>query len=145
MIKSTFTLLFCLSTLVATAQSFASLTEGTASAYEYVSKQSVVASTYLFNAQASSPAVFTAAEELLAHLDYPELARENGREGRVVLRFVVDELGAVSQISVVRSLGFGCDEAAIAALEATPDWIPASMNGASVAVICYMPIDFRLR
>jgi TonB family protein len=59
--------------------------------------------------------------ELGATLEYPELAREYAIEGMVVIRLTLDSSGLIRNRKVVRSLGFGCDEAALAALaEPTP-------------------------
>lgn len=111
-----------------------------------VAEPSSSSTTSLLNAQATEAAVFYELEEYLSlQLEYPELAREQSREGRVVLRFIVDEQGEVEQISVVSALGMGCDEAAIEALSNMPKWQPATFKGQAISVVCYLPIDFRLR
>ncbi|GAB4248880.1 MAG: carboxypeptidase-like regulatory domain-containing protein [Saprospiraceae bacterium] len=65
-------------------------------------------------------------------LNYPEEARANGVKGDVVLRFVVGEDGKPSQITVVKSLGSGCDEEAIRLLQNGPKWEPAGSATVSI-------------
>lgn len=79
------------------------------------------------------------------HLNYPSLARENGKEGKVVISFVISKNGEVQQIEVERSLGFGCDEEAVRVIENMPQWTPATQNDKPVAVRMVLPIVFRLQ
>ncbi|HXO42515.1 MAG TPA: energy transducer TonB, partial [Thermoanaerobaculia bacterium] len=76
---------------------------------------------------------------------YPEDALRAGLEGLVVLEAIVDERGRVGHdIKVVRSLGHGCDEAAVAAVR---QWRfrPATRNGKPIKVRRIFPILFRLQ
>lgn len=57
-------------------------------------------------------------------LNYPEEARAQGVKGEVTLRFVINEAGKPTRISVVKSLGSGCDEEAIRLLQNGPKWQP---------------------
>jgi len=79
------------------------------------------------------------------HLNYPSLARENGKEGKVVISFIISRNGEVQQIEVERSLGFGCDEEAVRVIESMPLWTPATQNDKPVAVRMVLPIVFRLQ
>ncbi|MEL6142786.1 MAG: energy transducer TonB [Bacteroidota bacterium] len=78
-------------------------------------------------------------------LKYPQLAREYGIEGRVVIRCIISAKGKVTEAKVVKGIGFGCDEAAVTALEEGPKWSPARLNGKAVATVCYVPVDFSLQ
>ena len=88
-------------------------------------------------------------QELMAyiakHLKYPEIAQENGVEGRGFIRFVVSETGAVEEIEVLRSLDPYCDKEAIRVIASLPNWIPGKQNGRNVPVFYTLPIIFRLQ
>ncbi|MEO1022865.1 MAG: energy transducer TonB, partial [Bacteroidota bacterium] len=75
---------------------------------------------------------------------YPEMARRAGIEGRVILQFVVDERGEVVNPRVVRSIGGGCDEAALEALKKYGKFKPGMQRGRPVKVQFSLPIVFKL-
>jgi len=75
---------------------------------------------------------------------YPQAARESGIEGTVFIRFVVKEDGSISDIAVLKGLGFGCDDEAIRLVRKMPKWIPGEHEGKRVAVYKTMPIGFKL-
>ncbi|MBN1895334.1 energy transducer TonB [bacterium] len=78
-------------------------------------------------------------------LQYPEIARKAGVEGRVVIWARVDESGNVVNTKVQKSLGpNGCDEAAIAAIQSVK-WKPAKQRDRAVKVWIAVPVDFKLR
>lgn len=79
------------------------------------------------------------------NLKYPESAVKNKIEGRVVIRFTITDLGKVSDIRVLRSLGTECDQAATAVVEAMPDWIPGKHDGKDVSVYYTLPIQYKLQ
>lgn len=79
------------------------------------------------------------------HLVYPELARENGIEGRVEVLLTISDQGKVLSAKIVKSLGLGCDEAALAVVREMPDWTPAMNCGIPVKSKNIVAIDFRLR
>ncbi|MBS1783458.1 MAG: TonB family protein [Bacteroidetes bacterium] len=83
-------------------------------------------------------------EFLAKNLRYPELAKENNIQGRVVTRFVVDENGDVSDVNVVKGIGGGCDEEAVRVIKKMPKWKPGKQNGKPVKVYYTLPISFRL-
>lgn len=74
---------------------------------------------------------------------YPEIAKKAGIEGRVVLQFVVDEEGNVTEPRVIRGIGGGCDEAALNAVKDLK-FIPGMQRGRAVKVQFQLPIVFRL-
>ena len=80
---------------------------------------------------------------IFEHLTYPETARRAGIEGRVIVQFTVDESGNIQDPEVVRGIGGGCDEAAIAAIKAV-EWIPGTQHGEPVSTEYSLPITFRL-
>lgn len=82
---------------------------------------------------------------LSSHMRYPEQARAAGIEGRVGVKFVVNEDGSISDIKIMRSLGAGCDEEAVRVLAAMPKWKPGRNNGIPVKVYFTIPIVFKLQ
>ena len=83
------------------------------------------------------------ARYLTANLKYPELARKNNITGRVILEFIVEKDGALSNIKVLRGIGGGADEEAVRVLNAAPNWKPGILNGRPVRVKYTMPIFFQ--
>jgi len=81
---------------------------------------------------------------LSKNLKYPEQARSNNVEGKVILKFVVNEDGSISGITVLRGIGNGCDEEAKRVLAAMPKWKPGKQNGRAVKVYFVQPITFKL-
>ncbi len=81
---------------------------------------------------------------LQREIRYPVIAKKAGVEGRVFLQFIIDEQGRVSESKVVRSIGAGCDEEALRALQ-TMHFRPGKQRGKAVRVKMSLPITFRLR
>jgi periplasmic protein TonB len=78
-------------------------------------------------------------------LRYPDAARESGIEGQVLIEFVVNEDGSVSDIKVVRGIGGGCDEEAVRMVHGMPHWKPGEQNGIPVKVVFALPVKFELK
>ena len=76
------------------------------------------------------------------HIQYPDLAKENGIEGTVYVSFIIDEDGKVTQPSLLRDIGNGCGEEALRVLSNMPDWEPAIDNKQHVKVKLNLPIQF---
>ncbi|GAB3266825.1 carboxypeptidase-like regulatory domain-containing protein [Larkinella harenae] len=72
----------------------------------------------------------------------PAEAKEKGITGTVRVRFRVDSDGSASQFSIVKSLGFGCDEEAIRLIQKGPRWQPAIRNGKPYAQFIEQEIVF---
>jgi periplasmic protein TonB len=75
---------------------------------------------------------------------YPEIASENGIQGRVYITFVVETSGLVSNVSVTRSVDALLDAAAKEAVEASPKWEPGMQRGRPVRVRYSIPIIFQI-
>jgi len=76
---------------------------------------------------------------------YPELAAENGIQGRVFITFVVETNGTVSNVTITRSVDALLDEAAKEAVAASPKWEPGMQRGRPVRVRYSIPIIFQLQ
>jgi protein TonB len=78
------------------------------------------------------------------HLRYPENASDALVEGRVIVEFIVHNDGSISDVRVVRGLGYGCDEEAMRLFKNMPKWNPGKQHGKAVNVIYSLPIIFVL-
>ena len=78
------------------------------------------------------------------HIVYPEQAIQHKTEGRVHVSFIVNKNGSLSEATVVRGIGEGCDEEAIRVVNAMPLWKPGKQNGKAVLVKYVIPLTFSL-
>ena len=78
------------------------------------------------------------------NLKYPRKAMKANVEGKVIVRFVVAEDGDVSQVEVLKGIGYDCDEEAIRVLQSSPDWIPGRQRGRNVKVRIIVPLTFEI-
>ena len=77
-------------------------------------------------------------------LVYPAQALEFGREGKVMVSFIVQTDGSITNIEVIRGFGFGSEDEAKRVIERMPKWIPGKQNGKIVAVKLILPLHFQL-
>jgi TonB family protein len=78
------------------------------------------------------------------NLKYPKQAMEIGLEGRVILNFIIECDGSISDVLLQKGIGYGCDEEAIRLIERSPPWIPGKLNDKPVRVEFILPIIFNL-
>lgn len=81
---------------------------------------------------------------LAKNIVYPVSAQENGIQGTVYLRFVIDKNGKVSKVTVLRSLHKACDAEAVRVVESMPSWKPGRQGGREVPVSYTLPVRFAL-
>ena len=79
------------------------------------------------------------------NIHYPDSAKAHGTMGRVIINFVVNEDGSISDCNVVRGIGDGCDEEAKRVICNMPKWKPGKQNGKAVAVRFTTPVTFSLQ
>ncbi len=77
-------------------------------------------------------------------LRYPKEARERNIEGLVLVGFVVERDGSISQANVLRGIGGGCDEEALRVVARMPAWKPGQQGGTPVRVRYTLPLRFKL-
>lgn len=77
-------------------------------------------------------------------MKYPVIALENGIQGRVFVKFVVDKTGKVTKAKVDRGVDPSIDKEAVRIVESMPAWMPGKQHGQAVDVAYTMPIDFKL-
>ena len=78
------------------------------------------------------------------NLKYPRKALKANVEGKVVVRFVVEEDGNISDVEVLKGIGYDCDEEAIRVLNNSPNWIPGKQRGRNVKVRVMVPLTFDI-
>ncbi|WP_192579188.1 M56 family metallopeptidase [Dyadobacter aurulentus] len=83
-------------------------------------------------------------EFLARKIKYPTAASKANAQGKVFVSFIVTETGAVQHVSILKGIGFGCDEEAMRVIRSMPDWTPGSQNGHKVNVKMTLPINFML-
>ena len=84
-------------------------------------------------------------EYLSKHIKYPVIAEENGIEGRVIVTFVVERDGSITDVKVVKSVDPSLDKEAQRVVKSMPRWIPGKQNGSAVRVKYTVPVTFRLQ
>lgn len=83
-------------------------------------------------------------EYINTHLRYPDQAREAGIEGKVLVMFIIDQNGKVSDATVQRGIGGGCDQEALRVVRSMPQWKPAKKDGRAVKSVFVQPVMFRM-
>ena len=79
------------------------------------------------------------------HTQYPEVAKENNIQGRVIVRFCVTAKGGVSQVSILKGVDPELDKEAIRVVSALPPFKPGKQGGKPVPVWYMVPITFTLK
>ena len=83
-------------------------------------------------------------EHIYFNIKYPPQAREAGTQGTVVVSFIVEKNGSISNPDIKRSIGNGCDEEVLRAVSTMPDFIPGKQRGKNVRVKFNLPVKFKL-
>ncbi|RNI29483.1 energy transducer TonB [Rufibacter immobilis] len=78
-------------------------------------------------------------------LHYPRAAQANGVEGTVVVSFVVAASGDLTDIQILKGLGFGTEEEVLRVMKKLPRWKPGNQNGRNVPVRMTLPIRLELK
>jgi protein TonB len=81
---------------------------------------------------------------LSKNLRFPYAAQQEGVSGRVILSFIIEKDGSLSNITVERAAGHGFDEEALRVLKLAKAWKPGMQNGQAVRVRYDIPINFQL-
>jgi len=78
------------------------------------------------------------------NLRYPASALDQEKQGKVFISFVVERDGAISDVKVLKGVGYGMDEEASRVIKKSPNWKPGKQNGKTVRVRFNMPITFSM-
>ena len=84
-------------------------------------------------------------EWLSKNIKYPVVAEENGVQGRVIVTFVVERNGSITDVQVVKSVDPSLDKEAVRVVKAMPHCIPGKQNGSAVRVKFTVPVTIRLQ
>ena len=80
-----------------------------------------------------------------SRLVYPEIAKENGVQGRVTLQFTVEKDGSVTKVKVLRGVDPSLDKEAVRVVSSSPKWTPGKQRDRAVPVTYTFPVIFQLR
>ncbi|TCC91859.1 energy transducer TonB [Pedobacter frigiditerrae] len=78
------------------------------------------------------------------NLRYPYMAQENEVQGKVYISFVIEKDGTLSDVKLVRGIGYGCDDEAMRVIKKSPKWEPGKQNNTNVRVRYNMPINYTI-
>ena len=78
-------------------------------------------------------------------LVYPEIAKENGVQGRVTLQFTVEKDGSITKVKVLRGVDPSLDKEAVRVVSSSPKWKPGKQRDRAVPVTYTFPVIFQLR
>ena len=78
------------------------------------------------------------------NLKYPKEARSKGIQGKVLVTFIVNKDGSVSDHQLLRGIGAGCDEEALRVLMEMPNWKPGEQRGRQVRTMMKAAVTFKL-
>lgn len=82
---------------------------------------------------------------IIENIQYPEIAKRASVEGRVLVQFVVEKSGQITEVKVVKGIGAGCDEEAVRVTKLMGKWKPGKQNGKPVRVRMVIPFQFKLQ
>lgn len=79
------------------------------------------------------------------NIQYPEIAKENNIQGRVIIRFCVTYKGGVDQVTVLKGVDPALDNEAVRVIKMLPTWRPGKQGGKAVNVWYSVPVTFQLK
>ena len=100
--------------------------------------------TQIYNVVDQMPEIIGGLNEIYKHIKYPAEAKRQEIEGRVFIRFVVDETGKVSSPQILKDIGGGCGEAAIEGVQKV-SFKPGMHQGKPVKVYYSLPVNFKIQ
>ncbi len=115
----------------------------TVKAQDAIKKKLPAGAIYTYVEQMPSP-TFDLGEYIGNNIHYPDSARYHNIEGRVVIRFVVNEDGSISDCTATTHLGDGLEEEGVRVMRNMPKWKPGMQNGVAVKTYFTQPIRFKL-
>ncbi len=107
----------------------------------------------------AAPEIFTIVEEqaefpggyqkmmefIVSNIKYPDIARKEHIEGKVFVNFVIRKDGSITDVKILKGIGFGCDEEAMKVVKKMPKWKPGKQRNQPVNMYFNLPINFTLR
>lgn len=80
-----------------------------------------------------------------SEIQYPEIAKKAGIEGRVLLSIIVEKDGSISNARIAKGIGGGCEEEALRVMLLSGKWHAGKQNGTTVRVSMIVPVNFILK
>ncbi|MGQ0828393.1 MAG: energy transducer TonB [Bacteroidota bacterium] len=77
-------------------------------------------------------------------MQYPEAARKANISGTVLIGVRVKITGELTDIKVLKGIGYGCDEEAVRIVKLMPKWVPGKSGNKSVEADTQIPVDFKM-
>ncbi|MCK9163967.1 MAG: energy transducer TonB [Bacteroidales bacterium] len=81
---------------------------------------------------------------LAQNILYPTFAKQKNVQGKVIISFIVERNGSISNIKIVKDIGEGCGEEGMRIVKLMPKWKPAQQKGEPVRQQFVLPISFHL-
>lgn len=78
------------------------------------------------------------------YLKYPRNAIRNGIQGKVLVTFIIEKDGSVTNVEIMEGIDEDLDEEVLRVVRVSPKWIPGKIDGKKVRVRMSLPIEFRL-
>ena len=78
------------------------------------------------------------------NIKYPTLAKQKNIEGKVIISFIVEKNGTLSDIRTIKDIGVGCGDEGVRIVKLMPKWKPAKQKGQPVRQQFLLPISFVL-
>jgi protein TonB len=82
---------------------------------------------------------------LYQNIEYPKSALKDSLSGKVIARFLIDPIGAVKNIEIIKGVRNDLDSAVIKVLYASPCWTPAKQGNESIAVPFFVRVEFNIQ
>ena len=95
--------------------------------------------------EASYPGGIEALNTFLArNIIYPTLAKQKNIQGKVIISFIIEKNGSISNIKIIKDIGEGCGEEGVRIVKLMPKWKPAQQKGEPVRQQFVLPVLFQL-
>jgi len=95
--------------------------------------------------EAEYPGGIEAMNKFLArNINYPSLASQKEIEGKVLISFIIEKDGSISNIKIIKDIGEGCGQEGVRIVKLMPKWKPAEQRGKPVRQQFVLPISFSL-
>lgn len=80
-----------------------------------------------------------------SHIQYPDQAKKEGISGTVVVKFIVEKDGSITNVRCVHDIGGGCGAEAVRVVKGMPKWKPGKQNGRPVRSDFALPVNFEIK
>ena len=141
MVQKSILLISFMIALAATTTSAKASTElFTSEAFEIIAEDS----SQIYDVVDQMPEIKGGIKEVYKNIEYPRAAVSGRVEGRVFIKFVVDENGNVKNPEVLKDIGAGCGNAAVEGIKKVK-FTPGKLNGQPVKVYYTLPVSFEIK